>query len=68
MIERIGGVRIFVSEYLVSGALFGSVVSSSMRREGLSMLSAVAEDVARLPGYSVVTSLRSEERRVGKEC
>ncbi len=57
MIERIGRVRIFVTEYLVSGALFGSVVSSSMRREGLLMLTAVAEDILRLPGYSVVTSL-----------
>ena len=34
-------------------------MSESMRLEGLAMLQAVTEDIARLPGYSVVTTLES---------
>lgn len=49
--------RVFVSEYLVGGACGGLPVAESMRREGLLMLRAVVEDLARLPGYSVVTTL-----------
>ncbi len=52
--------RVFVSEFLVGGASSGSAVSTSMRYEGLAMLQAVTEDIARLPGVSVVTTLESE--------
>ena len=51
--------RVLVSEYLVGGASSGSAVSASMRREGLAMLQAVAEDIARLPDCSVVTTLET---------
>ena len=51
--------RVFVSEFLVGGASSGSVVSESMRHEGLAMLQAVSEDIARLSGCSVVTTLES---------
>ena len=51
--------RVFVSEYLVGGATSGSAVSASMQREGLAMLQAVTEDIARMPGCSVVTTLES---------
>ncbi|MEI8020021.1 MAG: ATP-grasp domain-containing protein [Schlesneria sp.] len=51
--------RVFVSEFLVGGASSRSAVSASMRYEGLAMLHAVTEDIARLPGCSVVTTLES---------
>ena len=49
--------RIFVSEYLVGGASTGLPSSHSMRREGHAMLQSVCEDIARMPGCSVVTTL-----------
>lgn len=49
--------RVFVSEFLVGGACIGSDASPSMRREGLAMVQAVTEDLARLPGVRVVTTI-----------
>jgi predicted ATP-grasp superfamily ATP-dependent carboligase len=53
-------VRVFVSEYLVGGAIPPGDASSSMRREGLAMLRAVVADIARLLDFSVVTTLESD--------
>lgn len=50
-------VKVLVSEFLAGGACAGLDFPESMRREGLSMLRAVATDIARIPGYSVVTTL-----------
>jgi len=52
-------VRVFVSEYLVGGACTGVNGPPSMRREGLAMLRAVTEDIAKLAGASVVTTLEA---------
>lgn len=51
--------RVFVSEFVVGGACLGMDVSASMRREGLAMLRAVTEDIAKLPETSVVTTLEA---------
>ena len=52
--------RVFVSEYLVGGGCTGMNVPRSMRREGLAMLRAVTEDIGKLAGASVVTTLEAE--------
>jgi predicted ATP-grasp superfamily ATP-dependent carboligase len=52
--------RVFVSEFLIGGAMTGIAASESMRREGRLMLEAVCEDIAAVPGHSVVTTLESE--------
>ena len=51
--------RVFVSEYLVGGACTGMNGPPSMRREGLAMLRAVTEDIAKLSEASVVATLEA---------
>ena len=54
--------KVFVSEFLVGGASARGDSPVSMRQEGLAMLEAVAADIARMPGYVVVTTLETGVR------
>ncbi|MBS0205085.1 MAG: ATP-grasp domain-containing protein [Planctomycetes bacterium] len=49
--------RIFVSEYVSSGALAGTPLPDSLLREGTAMLVAVSADLTAMPGQSVTTTL-----------
>ncbi|MFO1095368.1 MAG: ATP-grasp domain-containing protein [Planctomycetaceae bacterium] len=49
-------VRLFISEYLCSGAWPESELPASLAREGRAMLLALLVDVARLPGVTVCTT------------
>ncbi len=49
-------VRIFVSEFITSGALSGESLPPSLLREGEAMCSAIVADLAALPDISVVTT------------
>lgn len=51
--------KVFVSEFLVGGASAGADVPASMRREGLAMLQSVTEDIARLTGWSPLTTIEN---------
>jgi predicted ATP-grasp superfamily ATP-dependent carboligase len=48
--------RLFLSEFLCSGALAGEALPLSLAREGRAMRDAVAADFAALPGVDVVTT------------
>ncbi len=48
--------RIFVSEFITSGALSGELLPMSLLREGEAMCSAIVADLATLPDVSVVTT------------
>jgi predicted ATP-grasp superfamily ATP-dependent carboligase len=50
-------VRIFVSEFISSGALSGTLLPDSLLREGRAMLSALVGDLLALPGCQVTTTL-----------
>lgn len=50
------GVRIFVSEFITSGALSGELLPMSLLREGEAMCSAIVADLSALPDVSVVTT------------
>ena len=54
-------VRIFVSEFISSGAMAGMPLPDSLLREGQAMLSAVIGDVLAIPGCNVATTL---DRRI----
>jgi predicted ATP-grasp superfamily ATP-dependent carboligase len=49
--------RVFVYEYLSSGALAGRPVAESLHREGWAMLAAVLQDCARCPDVDTITFL-----------
>jgi predicted ATP-grasp superfamily ATP-dependent carboligase len=49
--------RIFVYEYLSSGALAGQAAAESLRAEGWAMLSALAHDLRQCPGVQTVMLL-----------
>ncbi len=49
--------RIFVSEFISSGALFGTPLPDSLLREGRAMLSALIGDLLAVPGCEVSTTL-----------
>ncbi len=57
--------HIFVYEHVAGGGYAGSPLVPSLAREGQAMLEAIAFDLARVPGVSVVTTLdaRIEPRR-----
>ncbi len=48
--------RIFVSEYVCGGAWPEARIETSLAREGRAMLSALVEDLSRIPGAQVVTT------------
>ena len=48
--------RVFVSEYVCGGAWPQKQLETSLAREGRAMLAALTEDIARVPGYEVVTT------------
>ncbi len=54
--------RIFVSEFLTSGAWATPEIPASLLREGTAMLSAIAGDFAQVPGCEVLTTW---DRRFG---
>lgn len=56
--------RIFLSEYITSGALSGESLPPSLLREGEAMCSAIAADLAALPEVSVVTT--RDQRLTGR--
>ncbi len=56
--------QIFVSEYVCGGAWPGEQLETSLAREGRAMLTALVEDLSRIPGVRVVTTWDS---RLG-EC
>ena len=49
--------RIFVSEFITSGALSGMPLPGSLLCEGRAMLSAIVDDLTALPGCQVFTTL-----------
>ncbi len=48
--------QIFVSEYVCGGAWPGEQLNSSLAREGQAMLTALVEDLSKIPGVRVVTT------------
>jgi len=50
-------VRIFVSEYITSGALGAEPLPPTLAREGAAMVAAVLRDLTRLPGWTIQTTL-----------
>lgn len=48
--------RIFVSEFVCGGGWPGASLETSLVREGQSMLAALTEDIAEIPGHHVVTT------------
>jgi predicted ATP-grasp superfamily ATP-dependent carboligase len=48
--------RVFVSEYVCGGAWQQKQLETSLAREGRAMLSALTEDIAKIPGCEVVTT------------
>lgn len=48
--------QIFVSEYVCGGAWPGEQLNSSLAREGQAMLTALVEDLSKIPGVQVVTT------------
>ncbi len=48
--------QIFVSEYVCGGAWSGEQLNSSLAREGQAMLTALVEDLSKIPGVRVVTT------------
>lgn len=49
--------RIFVSEYITSGALGAEALPHTLAREGAAMVAAVLRDLTPVPGWSVQTTL-----------
>src|SRR5579859_3687711 len=52
--------RVFVYEYLSSGALGDTAGAASLRAEGWAMLAAVLEDFGRCPGVETSTLLNAQ--------
>lgn len=48
--------RVFVSEFVCGGGWPGATLETSLVREGRAMLTALAEDIAQIPGHQVMTT------------